>query len=105
MAAATENGCGVRRQRAHTDSATLIVRHDGSASPQLAQQGGTKASIANQHDAQTAPRVGSSSGSRHAAQTGAINSASAASESARVITAQLRIYLLEFLGLISSSSW
>ena len=53
-------------------------RQDGSGSPQVRQQGGVIGTIAAQQRAQTAPRVGSSSGWRHAAQAGASRTASSA---------------------------
>jgi hypothetical protein len=98
MAAAAETSDGARRQRAHLVSDWLASRQDGSASPQVSQHGGENETIEDQHCWQTGPSVGDASGSRQATHTGAMRSASAASDSARVlttaraITTQLRNY-------------
>jgi hypothetical protein len=90
MAAAVDTSVGIRRQRAHLASERLASRHDGRDSPHVSQQGGENDAIDDQHRSQTAPSVGEGSGSRQAMQTGAIRNASAASESARATTTQVR---------------
>jgi hypothetical protein len=64
------------------------MRHDGSVSPQVAQQGGTNGLIEDQQGGQTAPRVGASRGSLQTTHTGAMSMASAASAAARATTPQ-----------------
>src|SRR3954465_7855890 len=68
-----------RRHRGQRAIGTLIVRHAGSGSPQLSQNGGVNGMIEFQQLAQIGPRVGRSSGAAQAPQTGANTTASSAS--------------------------
>jgi hypothetical protein len=54
----------------------LMIRHDGSGSPQRSQSGGVNGVMLRQQSQQTGPRVGSGSGRSQAAQAGARMTAS-----------------------------
>jgi hypothetical protein len=58
IARASETSGSWRRQRGQRDSATLTLRHDGSGSPQVRQQGSVLGMMAVQQREQTAPAVG-----------------------------------------------
>ncbi|MEO8077228.1 MAG: hypothetical protein ABI818_12935 [Acidobacteriota bacterium] len=80
---------GWRRQRAQRPQAMLVTRHVGSGSPQLSQTGGVIGTIRVQQAWQTGPRVGWSSGLRHAAHAGASSTASAASAQTQILRASV----------------
>src|SRR5262245_194460 len=77
---------GRRRQRAHGSGSAVRVLHDGSGSPQLRQKGGRSVWIDDQHESQTGPADGRSSGRSQAAQFGDSTSVRIVSSVARPAT-------------------